>query len=65
MPMPDQLLTAEELAPRLRVTPCWIRDHARGARRPKLPGIKLGGVWRFRWSRVEEWLADLEKGVVA
>lgn len=60
-----ELLTPEELALRLGVKPSWVRDHARGTRRPKLPAIKLGGGWRFRWEAVEAWLKDLEKGAVA
>lgn len=60
-----ELLTPEELAIRLGVTPAWVRDHARGTRRPKLPAIKLGGGWRFRWEAIQEWLKDLEKGAVA
>lgn len=59
------LLTVGELAERLRVKPSWIRDHARGSRRPKIPGIKLGGEWRFRWPTIRQWLKELEKGAAA
>jgi excisionase family DNA binding protein len=55
------LLTADQLAERLGVTASWIRDHARGTRRPKIPAIKLGGGWRFRWESIEDWLKELEK----
>ena len=59
------LLTVDELAGRLRVKPSWVRDHARGSRHPKIPGIKLGGEWRFRWQSIQQWLKDLEKGAAA
>jgi excisionase family DNA binding protein len=62
---PNELLTVEQLAVRLKVTPAWVRDHARKSRRPHIPGIKLGGEWRFRWARIEEWLDQLEKEAVA
>jgi excisionase family DNA binding protein len=61
----EELLTVEQVAERLQVKTSWVRDHARKGRNPHLPGIKLGGKWRFRWSRIEQWLKELEKGAVA
>ncbi|MBV9155805.1 MAG: helix-turn-helix domain-containing protein [Acidobacteriaceae bacterium] len=59
------LLTVDELAQRLRVKASWVRDHARGSRRPKIPGIKLGGEWRFCWHTIQQWLKELENGAAA
>jgi excisionase family DNA binding protein len=61
----SDLLTVDELAERLRVTPSWVRNHARGKRRPKIPGVKLGGEWRFRWQTIQQWLQELERGAAA
>ena len=60
-----ELLTPKQLADRLGVKESWVRDHARGSRRPQIPAIKLGGGWRFRWEAIEQWLRNLEKGAVA
>lgn len=61
----SDLLDVDQLAARLGVKPSWVREHARGARRPRIPGIKLGGEWRFRWPSIERWLEELEQGRVA
>ncbi len=45
-PDPD-ILTAEEAAPILKVSPQWVYAHATGRRRPKLPSKKIGGARRF------------------
>ena len=53
------LLTVEEVAKWLRVTPAWVRAHANGNRAPKLPSLKLGAHRRFRREAVEEFLRTL------
>ena len=61
----SELLTVDQLAERLGVSPNWVRDHARGSRRPHIPALKLGGAWRFRWEAIEAWLKELEERRVA
>jgi len=59
---PSDLLTAEELAERLKVRRSWIfeqtraRTKARYPRRRPLPTIRMGKYVRFSWSAVSEWL---------
>lgn len=56
---PGDLLTVEEVAEWLRVTPAWVRAHANGNRAPKLPSLKLGAHRRFRREAVEAFLRTL------
>ena len=53
----DRLLTAEEIAQRLGVTPQWVWAQARAG---LIPHVRLGRYRRFRESAVEAWLCDLE-----
>ena len=53
----DRLLTAEELAERLRVKPEWVWAQARAGR---IPHVRLGRYRRFRESAIEAWLTELE-----
>jgi excisionase family DNA binding protein len=57
---PD-ILTVAEVAKWLRVSEGWVRHHANGTRRPKLPAIKLGKRLVFRRSSVEEFLRQYEE----
>ena len=41
------LLTAREVAARLRVSIAWVLAHAEGRRRPMLPSVKMGKAVRF------------------
>ncbi len=50
----DDILTVEEVAAWLRVTPAWVRAHANGKRRPQLPGFKAGKYVRFRRGAVRD-----------
>jgi excisionase family DNA binding protein len=53
----DKLLTAEELAERLRVKTEWVWAQARAGR---IPHVRLGRYRRFRESAIEAWLTELE-----
>jgi excisionase family DNA binding protein len=55
----DRLLTAEELAERLRVNTEWVWAQARAGR---IPHVRLGRYRRFRESAIEAWLSELETG---
>jgi hypothetical protein len=58
--LPDEtVLTVDEVAIWLRVTPCWVRAHANKNRRPHLPGFKAGKYVRFRLGSVKEWVKKL------
>lgn len=47
----DEVLTSKEVAEYLRTTPDTIKRMARAGR---LPGLKLGRVWRFRRADIDE-----------
>jgi hypothetical protein len=46
----DELLTVDDVATLLKVTPSWVYEHTRGRGTPKsdrLPHVKLGKYLRF------------------
>jgi hypothetical protein len=55
-----ELLTAEELAERLRVPASWVREQtrSRALEGDPLPHLRLGRYIRFRWGspELEAWL---------
>lgn len=53
MPSTDSLQTVEEVAERLRLQPETVREMARLGR---LPAHKVGRVWRFDSSEVDQWV---------
>lgn len=53
----NKLLTANEVAERLGVTPGWVWAQARAGR---IPHVQLGRYRRFREEALEAWLRDLE-----
>ncbi len=55
----ERLLSAQEVAQRLGVSERFVRDHAT-RRSPKIRGIKLGSLLRFRWRDVETFISELE-----
>jgi excisionase family DNA binding protein len=56
--MDEYLFTAEQVAERLGVSERWVRDHAT-RRNPRIRAVKLGPLLRFRWSDVQELVAEL------
>jgi hypothetical protein len=57
----DLLLTAEEVALRLRVSKDWVWDHS-SRRLPYLPVIRMSdGALRYRASKIEEFINDRER----
>jgi hypothetical protein len=62
----DPLLTPEQVAHRLNVSPDWVRDHS-SRKEPRLPVIRLGGgsgragLLRYRASQIEEFIATMER----
>jgi excisionase family DNA binding protein len=59
--MSEDLLTPEQVAKRLRVSPRWVRDHAT-RRSPRIPAVDLGSRMRFRPSDVEEFIRQRIQG---
>jgi len=57
----DSLLTAEEVALKLKVSKDWVWDHS-SRRLPYLPVIRMSdGALRYRASRIEEFLKERER----
>lgn len=57
----DPLLTAEEVAAKLKVSTDWVWDHS-SRKWPYLPVIRMSdGVLRYRASGIEEFLRERER----
>ena len=57
----DALLTAEDVALKLRVSKDWVWDHS-SRRLPYLPVIRMSdGALRYRASGIEEFLKERER----
>jgi len=57
-PAQERLLNAREVASRLGVSERWVRDHTT-RRSPKIRGVKLGTLMRYRRVDVEEFMEKL------
>ena len=57
----DPLLTADEVASKLKVSKDWVWDHS-SRRLPYLPVIRMSdGALRYRASGIEEFLKERER----
>lgn len=56
----DEVLTLDEAAARLKLARKTVRDWVRRGSRGKLPGFKLGRVWRVKASAVKQPIAEAE-----
>ena len=57
----DPLLTADEVAAKLKVSTDWVWDHS-SRRLPYLPVIRMSdGILRYRASGIEEFLQERER----
>lgn len=54
---PSVMMTLEEVARYLRLHTSTIYRLARAG---VIPGVKIGGQWRFNQERVDKWLAEQE-----
>lgn len=54
----DSLLTAEEVARLLQVTPAWVYAETR---RHRIPHLRLGRYVRYRRSALEGWMDEVEQ----
>jgi hypothetical protein len=59
----DRLLTVEDVADMLQMSPAWVRAHANGRRKPELRSVKCGKCHRFRREVVEQFVKSLEVSV--
>lgn len=57
-PKPTELLTAEEIADRLKLPVSWVRSRTRSRSLDRLPSIALGRYRRYEWAAVERWLGE-------
>jgi predicted DNA-binding transcriptional regulator AlpA len=53
---PSQILTLEEVAARLKVSPRWCYEKSRRRCLNPIPAIRIGRFLRFNWLDVSEWL---------
>lgn len=55
---PDDVLTAEEVASLLRMTPAWVYSETR---QDRIPHMRFGRRFRYRRSAIEAWMTSLER----
>jgi predicted DNA-binding transcriptional regulator AlpA len=64
MPSMEPLLTAEEVARLLNVSPDWVWDHS-SRKAPYLPVIRLSdGTLRYRPREIEQFVSERERASV-
>jgi excisionase family DNA binding protein len=51
-----ELLTVDEIAAALRVSPSWVYERVRKRGRDKMPHLKIGKYLRFRLNEVRIWV---------
>lgn len=51
------IITADEVAALLRMTPAWVYAETR---RNRIPHMRLGRYFRYRRSTIEAWMSQLE-----
>jgi hypothetical protein len=61
----EPLMTTAELAAELKISEQWVRDHAAGRRKPRIPAVRISGdlrpTYRFKLSEVLECLKNPEQ----
>lgn len=55
------LLTAQQVAEQLGMTTGWVYEQTR---RGLIPAVPLGRYRRYRVDAIEQWIRDVEQGVV-
>ena len=60
--MDHEILTAADVAKFLRIPKTTVYDLAQ---RGRLPAFKVGRHWRFRKTRIEQWLERQENGSIS
>jgi hypothetical protein len=59
VPGNDPLMNARQVAAKLGVSERWVRDHTT-RRSPRIRGLKMGSLMRYRLIDVEAFLAELD-----
>lgn len=54
---PEDILTPEEVAARLKVPPSWVYEKTRARCRNPMPCLRLGRYIRFSWAAIIQWLS--------
>jgi hypothetical protein len=56
------IIDTDELAGKLKVKPCWVRNHVSEEKDDPIPHLKLGRYVRFQWGHPDliQWLARRE-----
>jgi len=55
----DRLMNARQVAAKLGVSERWVRDHTT-RRSPRIRGLKMGSLMRYRLTDVEAFIAELD-----
>ena len=55
----DRLMNARQVAAKLGVSERWVRDHTT-RRSPRIRGLKMGSLMRYRLADVEAFLPELD-----
>lgn len=53
--MPDEIMTIKELSLYLKINEKTIYKLAK---QRKLPGVKIGGMWRFKKEAIDNWMMN-------
>jgi len=59
VPGNDRLMNPRQVAAKLGVSERWVRDHTT-RRSPRIRGLKMGSLMRYRLADVEAFLAELD-----
>ena len=62
---PEDILTPDELAQRLKTSRGWASAMTRKRQRNPIPHYKVGRYIRFSWKDVSEWLEGTKVGTKA
>ena len=54
---PEDILTPEEVAARLKVPESWVYEKTRARCRNPIPCLRLGRYVRFNWQSIIKWLS--------
>ena len=57
----EELLTVDEVAKILKVSPIWVRQHACGLRKPIIRSSKMGKFVRFRTEDIQQFIKEQEQ----
>ena len=59
--MKDEIMTIKDLSLYLKINEKTIY---RLAKQRKLPGVKIGGVWRFKKEAIDNWMMNAGKQIM-